>query len=701
MKKALSLLALLFAFSCLSAQDVNMDFDVTLLHGDSTLNDSVCVVFVVTGDGYTATEQSDLMDLMKRMSEQIIMREPFYSNRAKVKVYGISVISEESGISTEVENTPGNTFFRGCRQWGTMVAPDAEGLRRKNALLARYAPRAKVTSIIYNKAASKVGDCSMPWEGLSNLTLVGVTFHEHGHSFYYAADERFESLDGEAPNMTMHSVVQHESDNTKLDTAKLRWKNFLGLEDIGIERHEYNGKVGYTPNAYCAMGFRKRSNDLCLVCLAAATEKSAEAMGEPFYGTLYNGANSYSAPSKPLNTQTEINFPSGFGRILDFAFHGCDKLQTLTIPEDVMNIGKYAFLKCTGLRTITNYAVNPQPIKNVSDPFYGVDRSLITLHVVAGTAAAYEAAGWTGFNIVEDLPSPDFYVVFNAQGGTLVPSQINLDASSLIDEPADPTRAGHTFHGWFKDADCTQEWHFESDVITQNITLYAKWSINTYTVTFVSEGGIDIPAQNVNYGGKITRPGTPQRAGYDFGGWYRNSEFTGDSVDFATAVVTSNTTLYAKWSGQMFTIIFESNGGTYVIPMRVSYGERLTEPTITRTDYTFDGWYTDATFINRWDFDAVVTSQMTLYAKWTGGPSTDIRDNMESGETTLKAWIANDVLHISGLTPNQPFVIYNVMGVAMYRGTAASSDITVNSMASLPHGTYIIQQYPKSFKIIK
>ncbi len=69
-------------------------------------------------------------------------------------------------------------------------------------------------------------------------------------------------------------------------------------------------------------------------------------------------------------------------------------------------------------------------------------------------------------------------------------------------------------------------------------------------------------------------------------------------------------------------------------------------------------------------------------------------------EQSLKAWQQNDVLHISGLTPNQAFVIYNVMGIPVHRGVA-TDDITTIGLDVLPHGTYIIYQNQKTLKIVR
>ena len=117
-----------------------------------------------------------------------------------------------------------------------------------------------------------------------------------------------------------------------------------------------------------------------------------------------------------------------------------------------------------------------------------------------------------------------------------------LPSGTLATRPDAPAATpGYTFGGWNK-ADGTA-WDYASDKVTDNITLYAKWTANTYTVTFDSTGGSAVDAQPVAYGEKAKKPAAPQKTGYAFGGWY-----LGDTkYDFA-AVVTEDMTLTAKWT---------------------------------------------------------------------------------------------------------------------------------------------------------
>ncbi|MGI6205266.1 MAG: InlB B-repeat-containing protein, partial [Anaerovoracaceae bacterium] len=148
----------------------------------------------------------------------------------------------------------------------------------------------------------------------------------------------------------------------------------------------------------------------------------------------------------------------------------------------------------------------------------------------------------------------------------------------------------------------------------------------TYTVTFNSNGGTTVEAQKVKAGEKASEPEAITREGYTFDGWYIDSDLT-EKYDFAAAV-SGDFTLYAKWtkkenggstpSGKTYTVTFNSNGGTTVEAQTVKAGEKASEPeAVTREGYTFDGWYTDSDLTKKYDFAAAVSSDLTLYAKWT------------------------------------------------------------------------------------
>ena len=233
-----------------------------------------------------------------------------------------------------------------------------------------------------------------------------------------------------------------------------------------------------------------------------------------------------------------------------------------------------------------------------------------------------------GFTLYAKWEQKTYTVTFDLQDSSLtaIPSVTGVihGATVAAPDPA-PEKTGYTFGGWYKEPTCANKFIFSGDTgtpdkVTSNITLYAKWSINQYEVTFDNKGhGIQPPKQMVNHGEKARDPGDLVEQGYRFEGWFTNLSEPNTEYHF-TEKVTSNVTLYAKWTKQ-HTVKFNMNGhGAVIKPMTVDDGSTLSAPTAPSAEgYTFGGWYTDVgcSTGNAVTFPATITSDTTYYAKWT------------------------------------------------------------------------------------
>lgn len=145
----------------------------------------------------------------------------------------------------------------------------------------------------------------------------------------------------------------------------------------------------------------------------------------------------------------------------------------------------------------------------------------------------------------EETVLQKYTVTFNSQGGSEVASQA-VYAGEKIVKPANPTKEKEYFVDWYKEAECTNVWDFENETVSQDITLYAKWTSIAYTVTFETNEGTPIEAQLVPEGTFATKPvPAPTKEGYLFEGWYTEQTMT-NLFDFYTPI-TKDITLYAKW----------------------------------------------------------------------------------------------------------------------------------------------------------
>ena len=156
-----------------------------------------------------------------------------------------------------------------------------------------------------------------------------------------------------------------------------------------------------------------------------------------------------------------------------------------------------------------------------------------------------------------------------------------LPSGTLATRPDAPAATpGYTFGGWNK-ADGTA-WDYASDKVTDNITLYAKWAANTYTITFDTAGGSEIAPITQEYGTHITSPANPTREGYTFKGWDK---------EIPETMPAENITVKAQWEINQYTIAFDTAGGSAVAPITQNYGTAIAAPADpTREGYTFIGW---------------------------------------------------------------------------------------------------------------
>ncbi|GAB6391694.1 MAG: InlB B-repeat-containing protein [Treponematales bacterium] len=168
---------------------------------------------------------------------------------------------------------------------------------------------------------------------------------------------------------------------------------------------------------------------------------------------------------------------------------------------------------------------------------------------------------------------------------------------------------------------------------TGDKTFWAKWTGNTYTVTFDGNGGgtPSPSSKTVTNGGTYGELATVSRTGYTISGWYTEREGGVKITSSTTVSRTADQTLYAQWKAITYTIAYNGNsniGGTAPTSQTKTYGTSLTlrSNTYTRAGYTFAGWNTAAdgsgtTYASgatlSTDLSTTASATVTLYAKWT------------------------------------------------------------------------------------
>lgn len=251
----------------------------------------------------------------------------------------------------------------------------------------------------------------------------------------------------------------------------------------------------------------------------------------------------------------------------------------------------------------------------------------------------------------------NYSIAYVLNGGTNAagnPATYNIESATITF--ADPTRTGYTFGGWYTEAAFTNSITQIVSGSTGGITIYAKWTPITYTITYVLDGGTN----------SVNNPGTytietatitlenATKSGYTFNEWYSDAGFTNQVTQIANGS-TGNRTLYAKFTINGYTVTFVNNGENYVVLEDQEFGSAITAPTPnpTKTDpknrYIFLGWNTNMSATTPLaSLGTVPVDGITFYAiyeSFVSGLKINLKDvNIKVGTTQVKAVYKGDVL---------------------------------------------------------
>ena len=304
-----------------------------------------------------------------------------------------------------------------------------------------------------------------------------------------------------------------------------------------------------------------------------------------------------------------ITLPSSLNSISEALFSDCSQLTTIHIPDSVLSIQDYAFGNCTSLETIHI----PVSVTSIGNLAFACCPSSMTV-TYPGSKTQWDKINGKDELLNIPLVCNKLEATFNPDNGDpTVTKFIDNDKNSKFTELVpEPTKENYTFAGWYNG---NEKFDFTT-VPTGDVTLTAKWTANDYYVSFVTEHGDPPTSQNVKYNGTATDPGKLSEDGYTFDGWYTDETYTKE-FDF-TKPITSNTTVYAKWTAKDYEVSFVTEHGKAPASQNVKFNGTAKDPgTLTEEGYTFDGWYADEDHNTKFDFTKPITGNTTVYAKWT------------------------------------------------------------------------------------
>lgn len=349
--------------------------------------------------------------------------------------------------------------------------------------------------------------------------------------------------------------------------------------------------------------------------------------------TKYNGTDTVVVIPSKINGVTVTTIGTD-------AFLGLN-ITSVTIPDSVTEIGANAFAGCTNLTSVNyigdwskltiqsgNPAVEDAANEQLFDFKFILNNTAVIVISYKGTAAdvtipscykgkpvtMIDHAAFHDNSAVTSVTIPDsvtsisdaaFYNCGNLE--TIhIPVSVTFIGSYAFDDC--PNLMTVTYPGSKTQWDAITKGS-NNDVLENNLVCAML------EATFTADGTTFAPAQTIDRGGKFTEPAAPSKGNHTFAGWYNGDEkfdFDADTTNAPNVLE-----LVAKWEKSKYTVQFVSEHGDAPTSQNVPYNEPATDPgKLTAEGYTFDDWYTDATYSTKFDFSTPITGDTKVYAKW-------------------------------------------------------------------------------------
>lgn len=277
-----------------------------------------------------------------------------------------------------------------------------------------------------------------------------------------------------------------------------------------------------------------------------------------------------------------------------------------------------------------------------------------------------------------------YVITYNANGGSSAPENqkkthnINLELSTI-----EPTKIGHIFKGWAISNSSSTVKYYSGDIYEENsdVTLYAVWEKEKYTITYNANGGTNAPNSQLQIYEeplKITNE-QPVKDGYTFMGWtYTSSSTVVRYQSGSTYEENRSRTLYAVWKANAYIVEYDANGGSNAPESQTKVHDvdlTLRDSIPSMEGHTFVGWSSNPKATSA-EYNAADIYQsnvdITLYAVWEINTYSIIYDaNGGSGApASQKKEYGNDFIITSGVPTRDGYA---------FKGWSLSPESTVVS----------------------
>lgn len=351
-----------------------------------------------------------------------------------------------------------------------------------------------------------------------------------------------------------------------------------------------------------------------------------------------------------------LTLPEGLTALSGEAFRGCKGFDgKLTLPKSLTSIGAFAFRSC-GFTTVELY----DAVETIGTRAFH-DCGNLEKVIYHGTKEQWDAVTLGDGNepLVNALLAGEwgYTVSFDPNGGKSSLKDMSTKYEANLTLPkSGVTRTGYSFTGWNTEPDGTGNDYAPGQRVSQltqgeSITLYARWTPNTYTVRFnANKGTGKMPDQKGILYGEATElsPCAFTRKGYQFTGWNTKANGTGETVDEAlnlTAANKGSVTLYAQWEGEPYDVTFHFGEETRTQTLYYGTAEALDGNPFENPGYTFKCWTTQENGKGKSYKDGAKVTNLTdrdLYAQWTANKYTVVFHSNLAKDTSRKQTLTYD-----------------------------------------------------------
>lgn len=284
-----------------------------------------------------------------------------------------------------------------------------------------------------------------------------------------------------------------------------------------------------------------------------------------------------------------------------------------------------------------------------------------------GLNSSLTLTGDIALGIEEYDPTTTEYTVTFMDGTTQL-QQKQVDYNTTVSKPNNPEKTGYTFNMWCSDEALTMAFDFANNTITKDTTIYAKWTINEYTVTYNLDGGtnhVNNPATYTIEDDTITLQ-DPTKNGYTFNGWVDSNS---QPVTQIAKGSTGDLTLTAKWT---------ANGGkvTYTFTEGTSANDK------NPWEWEYDGTYSSTVSNVTYSSSVRVDGNNTFILNATGSQVTIAMNGFTNGSGNASQYIQVDLLDENGYSLK---TIYGTTGTGKVPGDFTFDD---NGVIVLESGTF-------------